>query len=709
MTSGGGDADTPTDRDGPGAPRRALYGRERELALLIGGLKAAVGGRGHLFVISGEPGVGKSRLLEAIADVALARGALPVWGRCWEADGAPPLWPWAQILRALMQREDAAGVASADDRVAAQVARLDVPGPDPALYDGVSSFLRGLAYARPMVVLLDDLHAAAQPSLSLLEFLARDLWTTPILLLAAYREPDARAGELGDRFNQLGRDRTAIPLRGLDAAASAALVAAVAGREPSPGVAEALHAATGGNPFLLDETVRMLVADGRIAGRRLPIGPIGVSSRVRSVLRARVALLSAPTRGVLDAAAIAGAELDAELLAEVLGGSTDALFAALAPAVAAGLIRAVPNGAFQFANPLVRETIYEDVPAARRITLHRQIGAAIEARHPDRPDTVWAALAYHFCHGQPEADAERARAYAVAAGRHALETRAYDDATAYFEQAVALLDRDSAGALSERGELLLALAASALRADDPARAKRAVRDAAAEARRLGSVSLLVRAALTLPLAAEPGAADDHEQLGLLREGLHRLGPEDGAARVALLAQLARASSDIDDAAPQDAPAEAAAIADPAPNLLAREGEDWIFHYRGSTCRLIHRVGLQYLARLLEQPQVEVSALELVPRPEPSGGLRDEAVIAETFDGAGRGGRPRRPGSPAERARVRVTRALREAIERIHALDPVLGQHLARSVRTGTHCCYAPPEPTTWAVVADAPGQRRFRP
>jgi hypothetical protein len=357
----------------------------------------------------------------------------------------------------------------------------------------------------------------------------------------------------------------------------------------------------------------------------------------------------------------------------------------LAPAVTAGLIRILPDGAFQFANALIRETIYEDVPVARRIDLHCRIGAAIETRDPDLPGDALALLAYHFCQGQPQAHAERARAYAAAAGRQAFGTGAYGHAVAFFEQAIALLERDDTNTATERGELLIGLAESAWRADDPARARQAAREAVSAARRLGSGALLARAALSRP-QTDAGQPADEEERDLLREALDGLGPDDSVLRTSILARLTPAA--LHHGATM--PAALSPDANGAPNQLIQEGEFWTFCYRRLTCRLRDRAGVQYLSLLLEQPQVEVASLDLI-------GIAEEAEVERDV-------------STAEQARVRVTRALRRAIAQIRALDRRLGDHLARSVRTGTVCRYVPPEPTAWTVVRAPvpPGRRRSR-
>jgi hypothetical protein len=182
---------------GDAAPRpgsRAFVGRDREVAELLAALEDAAGGRGRLFLIAGEPGIGKTWLAEHLATHATGQGTRVVWGRCWEGGGAPPFWPWGQLIRALAEDLDEQTLASWPGAGTAHVAQL-VPGlaerlgatttaavgsqeSDAArfyLFEAVTGLFRRAALVQPLLLVLDDLHAADEPSMLLLRFLARDL------------------------------------------------------------------------------------------------------------------------------------------------------------------------------------------------------------------------------------------------------------------------------------------------------------------------------------------------------------------------------------------------------------------------------------------------------------------------------------------------------------------------------------------------------
>lgn len=553
------------------ASGRRFVGRDRELATLITGLEAALSGHGHLYLVSGEPGVGKTRLLQEVATAADERGVIAVWGRCWEGDDAPPFWPWVQVLRTLLACEEAAPVLASDAHVAAEIARLvplfraqrhgpSEPGvragdslslaaPDSEverfrLLDAVAQFVREMAGKRPVVLLLDDLHAAHLPSLLLLELLARDLGSTRLLVVAAYR--DTNVGRLSARLGELARLSTAIPLRGLDVDATRTFITAVAGRQPPERVVTLLQEATEGNPFFLDELVRLLLAENRFDDSSVRAGQLGVPERVRSAVRARLEPLNAESRAILDAAAAVGQDLDPLLLESVVGATAHDLRAALAFLTAAGFVQPVAPGGFRFAHALIRETIYDDIVPARRVRLHCAIGIALEVRHANRPEAALSALAYHFLRGQSDADASKALAYARRAGARAFDLCAYEDAVGHFEQALTLLDSGRAVPADERAQLLLALARAAARVGDLPRAQEALRLAAEDARCAGSVPLLIEAALEPRVVIGKNAADS-DRIRLLEEVLTVLPVGEHAQRARVLSQLAcelRHTSDV---------------------------------------------------------------------------------------------------------------------------------------------------------------------
>ncbi|HXS44549.1 MAG TPA: ATP-binding protein, partial [Solirubrobacteraceae bacterium] len=203
---------------------RPFVGRIHELAELESALEEAGSGRGSLVLVTGEPGIGKTRLMSELARLGSQRGMRVATGRCWEEGGAPPYWPWLQVIRTLggdlEELVVATGSGSARSAMMPQGGRL-------RLFDTVGAFLSEACGARPVVVVLDDLHAGDEPSLLLLRYLGEALAEARILLVASYREADKRVRELSDVFAELARVGRRIPLRGLAPADIEAYVATV--------------------------------------------------------------------------------------------------------------------------------------------------------------------------------------------------------------------------------------------------------------------------------------------------------------------------------------------------------------------------------------------------------------------------------------------------------------------------------------------------
>jgi Bacterial transcriptional activator domain/AAA ATPase domain len=260
----------------------AFVGRERELAELAGGLDDAFAGRGQLFLLAGEPGIGKSRLADELSAHATVRGAQVLVGRCWEAGGAPAYWPWVQSLRGyvreaepdLLRRQLGAGAADLAQIVPElrerypdlpEMRSLDAEAARFRLFDAAAEFLRQASLSRPLVLFLDDLHAADAPSLLLLRFLVRELGSTHILLLGAYRDVDPSPGQpLTEMLAEVTRERVTrrVLLGGLSERDVAHYVELTASKIASSGLVAGLHAQTEGNPLFVGENVRLLSAEG---------------------------------------------------------------------------------------------------------------------------------------------------------------------------------------------------------------------------------------------------------------------------------------------------------------------------------------------------------------------------------------------------------------------------------------------------------------
>jgi len=396
-----------------GPARNAFVGREHELSTLMAALDEALAGEGRLVLIAGEPGIGKSRLAEEVGRHARRRGARVYVGRCWEAGGAPAYWPWVQALRAYIRDSDPEAVRAQLGGEGAELATIlpelrglvpDLPESPPADSDGarfrllesVASFLRNAASAGPVVVGLDDLHAADAPSLLLLRFVAGQLAAAPILIVGCYRDTEV-GPELSETLADVARDpgMQRLALRGLSGSDTSRLLHLTMGDAPADELAAAIHADTQGNPLFAKEIGRLLAAEGH--GDGAP-GGIPIPQGVLEVIGQRLARQSESCRNLLALASVVGREFDPDVIGSLAEVDEDALFAALDEAAGAGLVGAVPeaSGRLRFSHILIRDALYEDLPAPRRLRLHprRRRGArgAVRPQSGAARDRARAAL-----------------------------------------------------------------------------------------------------------------------------------------------------------------------------------------------------------------------------------------------------------------------------------------------------------------------------
>jgi DNA-binding SARP family transcriptional activator len=539
--------------------RSAFVGREAELAELVAGLDDVFAGRGRLFLLVGEPGIGKSRLAEELSAHARVRGARVLVGRCWEAGGAPAYWPWVQSLRTYVRESDTAplraqlGAGAADiAQILPELRRTFADLPEPAslepegsrfrLFDATAEFLREASRSRPIVLVLDDLHAADTPSLLLLQFLARELGSTRVLLLGAFRDVDPIPGQpLSAMLAEVAREPVTrrLLLGGLSEREVAEYVELTASEIASPELVAALHVETEGNPLFVGETVRLLSVEG-VPSESIDRLGLAIPQSIRDVIAHRLAHLSEECNGVLVLASVIGREFAVEALTRVCGFSEDELLETLDEAMVARVVSDVPGvpGRLRFAHVLIRDTLYEGLTSARRVQLHRRVVAALEALYGDEPGPHPAELAHHAIAG---GDFDTGLAYARRAGDRALMLLAYEEAARLYETALEALDL--AGLRDERArcELLLTLGEAEARAGNTAAAKKAFSDAAKIARHLGLPHELARAAAGYggrSIGARAGS--DDQLMPLLEEGLAGLAEDQVDLRARLLARLAGA-------------------------------------------------------------------------------------------------------------------------------------------------------------------------
>src|SRR5215469_15221463 len=324
-------------------PLGSFVGRESELAELRVGLADVTAGHGHLFLLSGEPGIGKTRLADEFGRLALAQGARVAWGRCWEGGGAPAYWPWIQVIRACLTGTDAeqrAAILSAEaaPQVTQDVAQLlpelrvahptpRPPGPQPTdpeqarfqLFGSVTTLLRNVARIEPLVIVVDDLHDADHPSLQLLKFIAGHSTDARILLVGTYRNTEVRQSqELRRLIGDLSREGHSLLIPGLSEAEVGEFVASSSGKEADEKLVSGLYQATDGNPLFVDGVVRLLASEGKLNGKgagdafKIPEG-------VQESIRRPLVKLAEETNRILSIASVIGNQFETQLLAHVSG------------------------------------------------------------------------------------------------------------------------------------------------------------------------------------------------------------------------------------------------------------------------------------------------------------------------------------------------------------------------------------------------------
>ncbi len=530
-------------------PGRGFVGRQAELDELSHALDTALAGTGRLYLLSGEPGIGKTRLCDELTSVAAARGVPVFWGRCWQAGGAPAYWPWLDVLSGVAERlpqpklEQAlgAGASALGVLVPAIAARLSAPSGSAAgsveearfaLFRAVAGLLRTAATDGGLMLVLDDLHAADESSLLLVHFLAHELRSMKVFVLATFRDVEARLSvEVGEALARLTREGTLLSLARLGQADCQRFLRERAGAL-DPSVEQQIFRRTLGNPLFLEELARLLQSEGaaQLAAAPLPEG-------VREVIRQRLSRVPAPARKLLELAAISGDETEPALLADAAGTAALEVLEACAAAARAGVLVAREGQRFRFAHALIREVLERDLTTAERESLHGKVAAALERRSSRSALPPHAELAHHLLEASVDS-LPSAVHHAVLAADRALSLFAFEDATTLLERACTAVER-AGNPPRLRAAVLIALGQTQIRRGSGAPGQQLCLEAAELARALGDAQLLASAALAYGLEFTP-ALVNQALVALLKEALAALPVADTSLRVSLSARLAAA-------------------------------------------------------------------------------------------------------------------------------------------------------------------------
>ena len=541
-----------------------LIGRDQVLAVLRASFDQAAAGRGHLVLIGGEAGIGKTAVAGAAADRAAAQGAQVLLGRCSETEGAPAFWPWAQVVRAA-----ADGGARPPEAVGALGSAVPAePGEGPSgadsrarfrLFDATAGFLTSLADSRPVVVVLEDLHWADPDSLALAEFTARQLASRRVLLIGTYRDEEATR-----ELRHLAGSAHLIPLGGLGPADVSALMAALPGPAPSEDEARRMWERTSGNPLFVRELTRLAAIRGGTGATGWP----APGASVRDVIERRLARLPQECVRLLAAASLDAAVLRPSFLQHALGVDVEAH---LEQAIAAGIVVRAGSG-LRFTHDLFREVLAEGLTAGARAGFHLRLARALEEQGAVGGVAHAAELAAHFCAVAVTSPDPALRSAAVrhsrAAAADAATRLAFADSVAHLERALSLLDTDAA----TRVDVLLELGEARRKAGRLVLARATYLDAAALARAGGDQASLARAALGLQaVGAKTGPSAEREQtIAMLAQAVGASGLTDDLAAL-VSAALARELYHSFDASRTG---EAGRLANDAVTLARRSGDSW---------------------------------------------------------------------------------------------------------------------------------------
>ncbi|MFB3091684.1 MAG: AAA family ATPase, partial [Dehalococcoidia bacterium] len=450
-------------------------GRDREMALLRGQVDAALQGEGSLVLITGEAGIGKTRLASEARSYARSRGFLWLKGR-YANEGNMPYQAWVEAVRGFLRYAPPELLEKVPLPYGAELSRL-VPevaerlvqmpslpslGPEEErlrLFEAQAGFFCAIAEEQPLVLFLDDLQWA--PSIDTLHHLARNLAGHRLLVLGAYRDVELmEKAALTRTFLAMNRERLfqSVALKRLQEAEVTQMVGQILTGEPSGSLAQVIYEKTEGNPFFVEEVTRYLSESGSVTWKRTgwELGETAVMDlpiSVKAVVGEKLERLGEESNGVLTWAAVAGQEFTLLLLQKVAGLDEEGLLQVIDSAESARVLLPRPSRGqevYAFADNQTWEVLYEGISTARRRRYHLRVGQAIEEVHARHLEEHYGAMAHHFLEGN---DLEKAAEYASKAGDRAARVYSWRAAIGQYQTALELLEELDAEPLQRAGVL----------------------------------------------------------------------------------------------------------------------------------------------------------------------------------------------------------------------------------------------------------------
>ncbi len=439
-----------------------MVGREQELKHTRASWQKIISEGGQTVLISGEPGIGKTRLMREVSAYVEISGGQTLVGECF-AEGNTPYAPFEQIVRSASQRNPVIGhklpeFVMADLITLAPGLRISYPDiqPNPPLdpqteqqrlFENFVAFCKALSDETPTMLVVDDAHWADSGTLALLLHLARRTRRQRLLLLATYREVELdEARPFNDVLMELSREglATRVKLSRLDKEQTRELLANLFDEEITPEFLDGIYRETEGNPFFVEEVCKALVDSGKLyfengQWHRPPMEELDIPQSVRVAIQSRIGRLPQDVQEILQLAAVLGREFDFDVLAEASNLDEDTLIDALEIAEGDQLIEEARGSRmvkFAFAHALIPVTLVDGIRTLRRRRTHKQAAVAIEKLHPNNLE----ALAYHY---EEAGDYTQALKYYIQAGEKAAKAYANQEAENHYQSALEISDDEA--------------------------------------------------------------------------------------------------------------------------------------------------------------------------------------------------------------------------------------------------------------------------
>jgi class 3 adenylate cyclase/tetratricopeptide (TPR) repeat protein len=448
-----------------------FVGRDPELAILRSRLATTLDGRGGLVVIGGEPGVGKTTLVRQLIREAESRGALALFGRCYEFEGALPYSPFIEMLEQAfgvmppeLIREDMGDDAAEVARMVPELRRrfpdipepLDLPPEQQRRYffNAVGAFLRRSAARFPLLLVMDDVHWADASTLLLIEQMAEIMPEMRVLGVGTYRDVELDVSRpLATTLEHMVRRRTVerLAVKRFDRSGVSGIIEALAGRTPPDTVVAAIFDETEGNPFFVVEVFRHLVEEGRLFDDTgdfrsdLKVSELDVPESVRLVVGKRLERLGSESQRALAAGAVVGRGFPFSLLEEISDVEPGRLLDVVEEAEAARVIVSEErNGEihYTFGHELIRQTLLTRLSLLRRQRLHLAVADAMERLDKDSRETRPSEVAHHLLQAGAAADSSRTVDFLEHAASRALGSAAFEEALRALDDAIAIVGVD---------------------------------------------------------------------------------------------------------------------------------------------------------------------------------------------------------------------------------------------------------------------------